>query len=51
MGTGVEVVGTGSDEIVVISSDDDRVFSNSWDRAVDERENVTVNNINYTYLT
>ena len=37
MGTGVEVIGRGSDEIVATSSDDDWVFSDSWDRAVDER--------------
>ena len=54
MGTGVEVIGTGSDEIVAISSDDDWVFSDSWDRAVDERENMNVeeviSHINYSQL-
>ena len=45
MGTGVEVVGTGSDEIVATSSDDDWVFSDSWDRAVDERGNMNVKEV------
>ena len=40
MGTGVEVIGRGSGKKVAMSSDDDCVFSDSLDRAVDERENI-----------
>ena len=47
-------MGTGSDEIVATSSDDDWVFSDSWDRAVDERDNMNIeeviSHINYRQL-
>ena len=38
MGTGVEVIGTGSDEIVTMSPDNNWVLSGGWDRAVNERD-------------
>ena len=54
MGTGVEVVragaeviGPGSDKKVAMSSSNDWVFSDSWDRAVDERENITLHESTY----
>ena len=50
MGTGVEVIGTGSDKIVATSSNEDWVFSDSWDRAVDERnieDVIYISHINY----